>query len=101
MKCLTRMWLRCTRPRLMAEIRYGQRIIDRIDGDTTPDERIMLRILADNAHRTIDALLADVIADYSSATPFQRHLIADTEQDATTIMRRLTTAANRISKETR
>lgn len=45
----TCIWLRCTHPALLSEIRYGQRIIKRAHATATPEETIMLRHMAADA----------------------------------------------------
>ncbi len=100
MGCLTRLWLQCTQPDLAEQLRYAQRILNRFDTNPTPREHLMLRHMAANAHTTISMLLADLAADWQSAGPIQRRLLAATDRYATPLMRRLQTVATADSKET-
>lgn len=97
---ITCMWLQCAQPRLAEHIRYAQRILNRYDTNPTPRERLMLQHMAANAHTTISRLLDDLAADWQSAGPIQRRLLAATDRYATPIMRRLQTVATTDTKET-
>lgn len=77
---IVRVWLRLTRPRLSADLRYGQRIIDRLDRqDADTGETGVLRLMARGAYESIDAQLADVTAGYPSAGPMGRRMILAVE----------------------
>lgn len=89
----SRIWLRCTHPALLSEIRYGQRIIKRTRATATPEETTMLRRMAADASNAIGILLADLTTEYTSSGPLRRHLIADTNKIATAVTRRLSNIA--------
>ena len=94
----TCIWLRCTHPALLSEIRYGQRIIKRAHATATPEETTMLRHMAADASNTISILLADLTTEYTISGPLRRHLIADTNEIATATMRQLSNIATPAKK---
>lgn len=95
----TCIWLRCTHPALLSEIRYGQRIIKRAHATATPEETIMLRHMAADASNAIRILLADLTAEYTSSSPLRRHLIADANTIAEHATTQLASIANTTIKE--
>lgn len=86
---LVRIWLRLTHPRLLSELRYGQRILARLDGACDPGEAGMLRLMALGAYESIDRLLADVTAGYPGAGPAGRRMILGAEAYTSRVLRRL------------
>lgn len=87
---IVRVWLRLTRPRLSADLRYGQRILDRLDRqDADTGETGVLRLMARGAYESIDAQLADVTAGYPSAGPMGRWMILGVEAYVSRVLHRL------------
>lgn len=86
---IVRVWLRLTRPRLSADLRYGQRILDRLDGACDASETGVLRLMARGAYESIDAQLADVTAGYPSAGPAGRRMILGVEAYTSRVLHRL------------
>ncbi len=86
---IVRVWLRLTRPRLSADLRYGQRILERLDGACDAGEAGILRLMALGAYESIDAQLADVTAGYPSAGPAGRRMILGMEAYVSRVLRRL------------
>ncbi len=87
---IVRVWLRLTRPRLSADLRYGQRILERLDRqDADTGETGVLRLMALGAYESIDAQLADVTAGYPSAGPAGRRMILGMEAYVSRVLRRL------------
>lgn len=84
-----RVWLRLTRPRLSADLRYGRRILERLDGACDASETEVLRLMALGAYESIDAQLADVTAGYPSAGPMGRRTILGVEAYTSRVLRRL------------
>lgn len=89
MNALMHVWLRLTLSALSAELRYGQRILARLDGPCDPGEAGVLRLMARGAYETIDRLLADVTAGYPSAGPLGRRAIIAVEAYTSRVLRRL------------
>lgn len=86
---IVRVWLRLTRLRLSADLRYGQRILERLDGACDAGETGVLRLMALGAYESIDAQLADVTAGYPSAGPMGRRMILAVEAYTSRVVRRL------------
>lgn len=86
---IVRVWLRLTRPRLSADLRYGQRILERLDGACDAGETGVLRLMALGAYESIDAQLADVTAGYPSAGLLGRRMILAVEAHTARVLRRL------------
>ena len=87
---IVRVWLRLTRPRLSADLRYGRRILDRLDRqDADTGEAGVLRLMARGAYESIDAQLADVTAGYPSAGLLGRRMILAVEAHTARVLRRL------------
>lgn len=86
---VVRVWVRLTRPRLSADLRYGQRILERLDGACDAGETGVLRLMARGAYESIDAQLADVTAEYPSAGPMSRRMILGVEAYTARVLRRL------------
>lgn len=82
-------WLRLTQPRLSADLRYGQRILERLDGACDTGETGVLRLMARGAYESIDAQLADVTAGYPSAGPMGRWMILGVEAYTSRVLHRL------------
>ncbi len=86
---IVHVWLRLARPRLLSELRYAQRILERMAACDTSEERGVLHLMALGAYESIDVQLADVTAGYPSAGPVGRRTIIGVEGYASRVLRRL------------